>query len=99
MVEGIIYRCRCGIAWRDLPEVFGPWGRDEQQWLARSVADRKILVIAMEERHVSEWEAFNAAGDARQEHCEAFRNTRPVTSKGSPARVTVTAVKQKETKA
>lgn len=19
------YRCRCGIAWRDLPEVFGPW--------------------------------------------------------------------------
>ncbi len=25
MVEGIIYRHRCGIAWRDLPEVFGPW--------------------------------------------------------------------------
>ncbi|WP_454173413.1 transposase [Microbacterium maritypicum] len=27
MVEGIIYRHRCGIAWRDLPEVFGPWQR------------------------------------------------------------------------
>jgi len=25
MVEGIIYRYRCGIAWRDVPEVFGPW--------------------------------------------------------------------------
>jgi putative transposase len=25
MVEGIIYRYRCGIAWRDLPAVFGPW--------------------------------------------------------------------------
>ncbi|WP_369822238.1 transposase [Saccharomonospora sp. CUA-673] len=25
MVEGILYRYRCGIAWRDLPEVFGPW--------------------------------------------------------------------------
>ncbi len=25
MVEGIIYRYRCGIAWRDLPDVFGPW--------------------------------------------------------------------------
>jgi transposase len=25
VVEGIIYRFRCGIAWRDLPEVFGPW--------------------------------------------------------------------------
>lgn len=25
MVEGIIYRYRCGIAWRELPEGFGPW--------------------------------------------------------------------------
>lgn len=25
MVEAIIYRYRCGIAWRDLPQVFGPW--------------------------------------------------------------------------
>lgn len=25
VMEGIIYRYRCGIAWRDLPERFGPW--------------------------------------------------------------------------
>lgn len=25
VVEGVIYRYRCGIAWRDLPESFGPW--------------------------------------------------------------------------
>ena len=25
VVEGIIYRYRCGIAWRDMPEAFGPW--------------------------------------------------------------------------
>ncbi len=25
MVEAIIYRYRCGIAWRDLPESFGAW--------------------------------------------------------------------------
>ena len=25
MVDGIIYRYRCGIAWRDVPAVFGPW--------------------------------------------------------------------------
>ncbi len=25
MVEAIIYRYRTGIAWRDLPEVFGSW--------------------------------------------------------------------------
>lgn len=25
MVEGIIYRYRTGIPWRDVPEVYGPW--------------------------------------------------------------------------
>lgn len=25
VVEGIIYRFRCGIPWRDLPGWFGPW--------------------------------------------------------------------------
>ena len=25
MVEGLIYRYRCGIAWRDVPAEFGPW--------------------------------------------------------------------------
>lgn len=25
MIEGIIYRYRTGIAWRDLPAEFGPW--------------------------------------------------------------------------
>ena len=25
MVEGIIYRYRTGVAWRDLPAEFGPW--------------------------------------------------------------------------
>ncbi len=25
VVEGIVYRYRAGIAWRDLPESFGPW--------------------------------------------------------------------------
>ncbi|WP_458683384.1 transposase [Prescottella equi] len=25
MIGCIIYRRRCGIAWRDVPEVFGPW--------------------------------------------------------------------------
>jgi transposase len=25
VVEGIIYRYRCAIAWRDVPPEFGPW--------------------------------------------------------------------------
>ena len=25
VVEGVVYRYRTGVAWRDLPEQFGPW--------------------------------------------------------------------------
>ena len=25
VIEGIVFRYRCGIAWRDLPAEFGPW--------------------------------------------------------------------------
>jgi transposase len=25
VVEGIVYRYRCGVAWRDVPDRFGPW--------------------------------------------------------------------------
>ena len=38
MVEGIIYRYRCGIAWRDVPEVFGPW-QTIWTWHRRMSAD------------------------------------------------------------
>jgi transposase len=38
MVEAIIYRYRCGIAWRDLPEVFGAW-QTVWTWHRRMAAD------------------------------------------------------------
>src|SRR4029079_16228675 len=38
MVEGIIYRYQCGIAWRDVPEVFGPW-QSIWTWPRRMSAD------------------------------------------------------------
>src|SRR3974390_25434 len=38
MVEGIIYRYRCGIAWRDVPQVFGPW-QSIWTWHRRMIAD------------------------------------------------------------
>ena len=38
MVEGIIYRYRCGIAWRDVTEVFGPW-QSVLSWHRRMSAD------------------------------------------------------------
>jgi transposase len=38
MVEGIVYRYRCGIAWRDVPVVFGPW-QTMWTWHRRMAAD------------------------------------------------------------
>ena len=38
MVEAIIYRYRCGIAWRDLPEAFGPW-QTVWTWHRRMASD------------------------------------------------------------
>jgi putative transposase len=38
MVEAIVYRYRCGIAWRDLPVVFGPW-QTVWTWHRRMAAD------------------------------------------------------------
>lgn len=38
MVEGTIYRYRCGIAWRDVPDPFGPW-QSIWTWQRRMSAD------------------------------------------------------------
>jgi transposase len=38
VVEAIVYRYRCGIAWRDLPESFGPW-QTAWTWHRRMAAD------------------------------------------------------------
>ena len=43
VVEGIIYRYRCGIAWRDLPADFGPWQtvwKRHRAWAADGTWDR-----------------------------------------------------------
>ena len=49
MVEGIIYRYRCGIPWRDVPEVFGPWQtgwrwhRRMAGWTVPSLVDTRVV--------------------------------------------------------
>lgn len=43
VVEGIIYRYRCGIAWRDVPNDFGPWQtvwKRHRAWAADGTWDR-----------------------------------------------------------
>lgn len=48
VVEGNIYRYRCGIAWRDLPEQFGPWQavrRRHRSWSADGTWDQALDAI------------------------------------------------------
>jgi transposase len=60
MVERIIYRYRCGIAWRDVPEVFGPW-QSIWTWHRRMSADATWdqvlarLLTAADEAGVLDW--------------------------------------------
>ena len=60
VAEGIIYRYRCGIAWRDVPEVFGPW-QTIWTWHRRMREDRTRDVVlarllsAAEDAGVIDW--------------------------------------------
>jgi transposase len=45
VVEGIVYRYRAGIPWRDLPERFGPWQtvwKRHHKWSADGTWDRVL---------------------------------------------------------
>ena len=45
MAERIIYRYRCGIAWRDLPADFGPWQtvwKRHRAWAADGTWDQVL---------------------------------------------------------
>jgi hypothetical protein len=62
MAEGIIYRYRCGIAWRDVPEVFGPW-QTIWTWHRRMRAEGTWAVVlsrslsAAEDAGIIDWAA------------------------------------------
>ena len=48
VVEGIVYRYRAGIPWRDLPERFGPWQtvwKRHHKWSADGTWDRVLAEV------------------------------------------------------
>ena len=50
-VEAVIYRYRCGIAWRDLPERFGDWNniaRRHKRWSDRGVWQRVFEHLSLD---------------------------------------------------
>ena len=51
VVEGIIFRYRCGVAWRDLPERFGPWQtvwKRHRRFSGDGTWDRILAVVLAE---------------------------------------------------
>ena len=47
VVEGFVYRYRTGVAWRDLPERFGPWQtvwKRHHRWSLDGTRDRVLAV-------------------------------------------------------
>jgi transposase len=73
VVEGIIYRYRCGIAWRDVPEVFGPW-QTIWTWHRRMSADGTWdavlarLLAAAEDGGIIDWAVAVDSTIARAQH-------------------------------
>lgn len=71
VVEGVIYRFRTGIAWRDLPGSFGPWQtvwKRHQRFSSDGTWD-KIYAQLLAEAH--------AAGDSTGWPVSTQRSTRP----------------------
>jgi len=81
MVEGIVYPCRCGIAWRDVPEVFGPW-QTIWTWHRRLAGDgtwdrvlQRLLSVA-DATGMIDW-AVSVDSTVARAHQHATNVTRP----------------------
>ncbi|MEV4603425.1 transposase [Amycolatopsis sp. NPDC049253] len=87
MVEGIIYRYRCGIAWRDVPDVFGPW-QTIWTWHRRMAGDGTWDIVlqrlrtAADSAGLVEWSVSVDYTIARA-HQHATNITRPGVCQGS----------------
>lgn len=58
VVEGIIYRYRCGIAWRDLPAEFGPWQtvwKRHRAWSGDGTWDRILDALLVRADANGDW--------------------------------------------
>ena len=79
--EGIIYRYRCGIAWRDLPEVFGPW-QTVWTWHHRLASEGtwdtivQALIVRADAEGLVDWSVSVDSTIARA-HQHAMNTTRP----------------------
>jgi transposase len=86
VVDGIIYRYRTGIAWRDLPEVFGPWQtvwKRHRRYAQDGTWDRVLTVLIAEAdaRGIVDW-TVSVDSTINRAHQHATNTTRDT---GGPA--------------
>ncbi|WP_434781105.1 transposase [Amycolatopsis kentuckyensis] len=91
MVEGIIYRYRCGIAWRDVPAVFGAW-QTIWTWHRRMAGGGtwdtvlQRLLSAADEAGLVDWSVSVDSTIARAHQHATRRRERPTTGRSGRPR-------------
>ena len=84
MINGILYRLRTGVPWRDLPERFGPWKtvyERHRHWSADGTWERllrEVQAVADRDRHI-DWDASvdSTAVRAHQHAAGALKDPPP----------------------
>jgi transposase len=83
VINGILYRERTGVPWRDLPEFYGPWKtvyERHRKWSADGTWERlfqQVLAVADSEEEI-DWEASVDSSTARaHQHAAGARKDPP----------------------
>lgn len=86
VVEGIIYRFRCGIAWRDLPVEFGPWQtvwKRHRRLAADGTWDKVLAMLLAQADHrgLVDWDVA-VDSTVNRAHQHGTNITRPASATG-----------------
>ena len=89
VIEGIVFRYRAGIAWRDLPERFGPWQtvwKRHHRFSVDGTWDEVLAVLQSEADAVGEidWRVSVDSSSSRV-HQHAATAARPAVGSAQPA--------------
>ncbi len=83
VINGVLYRARTGLPWRDLPERFGPWltvYKRHRRWSADGTWERLLAQVqaAQDAEGGIDWEVSVDSTTARaHQHAAGARNAPP----------------------
>ncbi len=83
VVNGVLYRTRTGVQWRDLPERFGPWltvYKRHRRWSADGTWQRLLTRLQAEEDAAGriKWDvAVDSTAVRAHQHAAGARHTEP----------------------